>query len=234
MDVKLYEKEKNMKLGMIIACEDGIITELEKLTKSNRIEKGCFDVLEYDLGKNQVYAILSGVGEIMGAAATELLIACFGVDKIINVGVVGALKEDFPPLTVTYVKDVVHYDFDTSVVDNCPVGKYVYFDSEYVSTDEEFLKDALKIKRLPKVRCASADKFVEGEKNKTALRERYDADICDMESAGVLITCKRNAVPCLMIKAVSDSHVAGIEMFNELKLKASLACMEIVKALLDR
>ena len=221
-----------MKLGMIIACEDGIITELEKLTKSNRIEKGCFDVLEYDLGKNQVYAILSGVGEIMGAAATELLIACFGVDKIINVGVVGALKEDFPPLTVTYVKDVVHYDFDTSVVDNCPVGKYVYFDSEYVSTDEDFLNEALKIKPLPTVRCASGDKFVDGEEKKALLRKAYNADICDMESAGVLITAKRNGVPCLMIKAVSDSSVDGAVAFNRLKNKASLACVEILNELL--
>ena len=221
-----------MKLGMIIACEDAIIAELEKKKKGEKIKKGCFDVIKYDFGKNEAYVILSGVGEITGAIATELLIACFDVDKIINVGVVGALKEDFPPLSVTYVKDVIHYDFDLSAIDNVPVGKYEYFDSEYIKADEDFLNEALKIKSLPTVRCASGDKFVDGEEKKALLRKAYNADICDMESAGVLITAKRNGVPCLMIKAVSDSSVDGVADFNLLKNKASLACVEILNELL--
>lgn len=221
-----------MKLGMIIACEDAIIAELEKKKKGEKIKKGCFDVIKYDFGKNEAYVILSGVGEITGAIATELLIACFGADRIINVGVVGALKEDFPPLSVTYVKDVIHYDFDLSAIDNVPVGKYEYFDSEYVKADEDFLNEALKIKPRPTVRCASGDKFVDGEEKKALLRKAYNADICDMESAGVLITAKRNGVPCLMIKAVSDSSVDGAVAFNRLKNKASLACVEILNELL--
>lgn len=221
-----------MKLGMIIACEDAIIAELEKKKKGEKIKKGCFDVIKYDFGKNEAYVILSGVGEITGAIATELLIACYNVDRIINVGVVGALKEDFPPLSVTYVKDVIHYDFDLSAIDNVPVGKYEYFDSEYIKADEDFLNEALKIKPLPTVRCASGDKFVDGEEKKALLRKAYNADICDMESAGVLITAKRNGVPCLMIKAVSDSSVDGALAFNRLKNKASLACVEILNELL--
>lgn len=221
-----------MKLGMIIACEDAIIEELDKKKQGEKIKKGCFDVIKYDFGKNEAYVILSGVGEITGAIATELLIACFGADRIINVGVVGALKEDFPPLSVTYVKDVIHYDFDLSAIDNVPVGKYEYFDSEYVKADEDFLNEALKIKPLPTVRCASGDKFVDGEEKKALLRKAYNADICDMESAGVLITAKRNGVPCLMIKAVSDSSVDGAVAFNRLKNKASLACVEILSELL--
>ena len=48
-----------------------------------------------------------------------------------------------------------------------------------------------------------------------------------MEAAGILLTCNRNRVPCLMIKAVSDGIEGGAEEFKSEILRSSKLCLEI-------
>ena len=74
-------------------------------------------------------------------------------------------------------------------------------------------KHVRKIKRNFKdvqfVRCASGDKFIADEVFKNKLINEYGCDICDMESAGIALTCYKNNVDLVSIKAVSDSGSGG-------------------------
>ncbi len=119
------------------------------------------------------------------------------------------------------VKDVVHYGMDTSEIDHVPVGKYECFDGIAVECDTNLIERALQIVDLPLARCASADKFVADPKQKSALNQNFGAEICDMESAGVLFTCKFNGVPCLMVKCVSDSLIGGANEYEQNCIKAA-------------
>ena len=67
---------------------------------------------------------------------------------------------------------------------------------------------------------------------KKSLREKYGASICEMESAGVLITCKNAGVPCLIVKAVSDGE-GGAEEFNELVRTASEKYVNLIGRLCE-
>lgn len=222
-----------MNVGLIVACEDNILTALNEHTKLYTKKVGVYTVNGYQIGKNTVNVIRSGVGEICAASATQLLISAFGVESIINVGVVGALKGEYQTLTTFLVKDVVHYDFDTSEIDGCEKARYLQFDSVAIKTDEGLLTKAQSIlKGVKSVRIASGDKFIGSPEVKKQLAVEYDADICDMESAGILITCKNNLVPCVMIKAVSDSVGGGAGEFNDLKNKAAEECLTLLKGLL--
>ena len=58
-------------------------------------------------------------------------------------------------------------------------------------------------------------------KQKSALNQNFGAEICDMESAGVLFTCKFNGVPCLMVKCVSDSLIGGANEYEQNCIKAA-------------
>ena len=80
---------------------------------------------------------------------------------------------------------------------------------------------------LKRVTCASADKFIEGREAKSALHERWDADICEMEAAAVVLTCDRAAVPCLLIKTVSDGLTQGGEDFGTALAHTSALCLEV-------
>jgi adenosylhomocysteine nucleosidase len=77
------------------------------------------------------------------------------------------------------------------------------------------------------VTCASADKFVGNREDKERLHRLYGADICEMESAAVLLTCLRGEVPCLMIKAVSDGLTGGGEEYYEALQKSAALCLAV-------
>ena len=64
------------------------------------------------------------------------------------------------------------------------------------------------------------------------LHRRFQADICDMEAAGILLTCNRNRVPCLLLKMVSDGLSGGAEEFFQTFQSASDACVAILDKLL--
>lgn len=223
------------RIGMVIAMEEELTSFLKKQTVNIKEEHvGAFKVLGFRLGKYDVTCVKSGVGEIFAAAAAQYLITTTKPDAIINFGVCGSLTTDLKVEKVVLVKGVVHYGFDTSALDNVEVGRYVQFDATVIPCDEELLKKARKVseEKLPEVICASADKFVADNAEKRSLHEKYGASICEMESAGVLITCKNAGVPCLIVKAVSDGE-GGAEEFNELVHTASEKYVKLIEKLCD-
>ena len=183
---------------------------------------GGFSVYQFALGKHSaVLCCPPSVGEIAASAACQLLITKYGVDCILNFGVVGALTAKSSVQSFVYVGDVVHYDMDTSSVDDYPIGGYGCFDDVAVKCDEALLAKAQRVNPLSVVRCASADKFVIDATAKTALNRDFGAEICDMESAGILFACKFNKIPCLLVKCISDSLVGGYEEYCQ---NVQLAC----------
>ena len=82
--------------------------------------------------------------------------------------------------------------------------------------------------------CASADRFVDKAEDKRALHETYGAHICEMEAAGIVLTCDRAGVPCLLLKIVSDGITGGAEEFQATKAEAADLCMELVDRLLPQ
>ncbi len=104
------------------------------------------------------------------------------------------------------VKSVVQYVMVLSAIDGLKVGQYGEYPDIYIPADGELFDRALSVSDdLIPVVCASADRFVSGKEDKAYIRKTFGADICDMESAGILLTCNRNGVPCVMLKAVSDA-----------------------------
>ena len=57
--------------------------------------------------------------------------------------------------------------------------------------------------------------------DKRALHETYGAHICEMEAAGIVLTCDRAGVPCLLLKIVSDGITGGAEEFQATKAEAA-------------
>ena len=200
----------------------GIFTAMEKEAASfiqgdvTKVTVGGFSIYQFPLSKHSaVLCCPPSVGEIAASAAIQLLITKYEVDVVLNFGVVGALTPKASVQSFVYVGDVVHYDMDTSDVDDYPVGGYGCFDDVAVKCDAALLSKAQRVNKLPVVRCASADKFVGKPEAKTALNRDFGADICDMESAGILFACKFNGIPCLLVKCISDSLVGGYKEYCE-------------------
>lgn len=215
------------RIGMVVAVE--IDAVLKRYGEPISDETVCgFRLLTYKSGENEIYVMNCGMGEIAAAAGTQLLISVYKVDLIINFGVVGGLTDEMALAKTCIVEKVVHYGFDGSQGLHYPQGQYPGTDSVYFEADKELILIAKNLyPDLKSVICASADKFVADPDEKRSISTQFSADICEMESAGILITCNRNNIPCLMIKTVSDSVEGGKEEF-ELQIEASAnVCFDI-------
>lgn len=216
----------NKKIGVIVAIElDAVLSKYG--TPAEAKEYPGYTVMTYVNDSFTMYVTQSGAGEIAAAAATQFLISVYGVDMILNFGVVGALTEEMSLAEACVVDKVIHYDFITDGWLNLKPGQYLGYDSPFISTSTELVDEALRVfPGLKKVVCASADKFVDDPAAKAALSEKYGADICEMEAAGVVLTCHRNNVPCLLIKAVSDGLTGGAKEFMTELNRVSLECFD--------
>ena len=224
-----------MKIGMIVAMEREIESAISAFGSPLRTESVCgMNISVYKIADSEIYLTRSGAGEIYAAGAAQLLITRYSVDAIVNYGIVGGLTEEMTLCRTVAVDKVVHYDFDTSPVDGCGPARYINYPSIYLETDKTLLNRALAaVPGLKKVICASGDKFVADPEKKRELHEKYGADICEMESAGIFLTADRAGVPVLMIKSVSDSLFGGAAEAEKNVEEAASECVRALMAVLE-
>ena len=192
------------KIGMIVAMDKELKDYFEKLGTVQTIENSVYNVWQAEAYGKQLYIIKSGIGEISAAGATQYLITKYGVDLVINFGICGKISDNLKLLDTVVVSSVVYYQFDLSGIDNVLPAVYMG-DSYYINTDKELVEKLLGLdSSLKSAICASGDKFIASKEDKEYLSTTFNAEICEMDSAGILITCLRNGVKCLLIKSISD------------------------------
>lgn len=215
-------------MGEVLALLEKMGKPIETVTQTG------YEIKVYSVGEHTMYVTQSGAGEISAASSTQLLISKFGCEMIVNFGVCGGLTSDMSLSRVAVVEKVVHYDFDTSAIDNCEVGRYLEYPDVYIPANKELIDRACEVEpSLKRVICASADKFVASSEAKTALNKMYKAEICEMESAGILLTANRNGVPALLIKGVSDSVDGGAEEFSKMISESALVCVNVMLKVIE-
>lgn len=216
------------RIGLIIAIK----TEMEAVLRSfgeplDTATHGAFTCYHYSKEDKEIYAILSGAGEVAASAATQILISVYHVDLIGNFGVVGALTRKMKKMTLCLVKDAVHYDMNTSGVDPVKAAQYCELPSVYIPATEKIISRIReKNPDIPLVSCASGDKFIRRALRKTYLHRRYHCDICDMEVAAIFLTAYRNHIPVFSLKTVSDAMMQGGKHYKKQKEEAARICME--------
>lgn len=226
-------QNKIKKIGLVVAMDKEITPFLQTDGVLIKEETTCgHKVFFYNLKGKELCLIKSGIGEIHASSATAILIGVYKCDVILNFGVCGSLVDEIGVLNAVIVEGVVHYDFDLSPIDKVLVGQYPDYDSPLISTNQELRNLVLKINpTLKEVVCASADKFVENQAIKEDLYKKYQAKVCDMECAGILITCNKANVPCLIIKAVSDGKGGQEEYFKRVKNASLVYINTLVKCI---
>ncbi len=223
------------KIGMIAAVEIDAVKDVYG-TPVKQMKAGGFDVFQYQKDDKELYVLHSGAGQISATAGTQALISEFHVDLITNFGVVGGLREELSTVSLCVVEKVVHYEFDTSEVDHCPVGQYIgEYPTIYMPLTESLVRKAVEIAPdLKVVTCASGDKFVSTIEEKKYIAETFGADICEMECAGIVKTANRNGIPCISIKMVSDSVHGGAQEFRDSFQKTSHECLSVLDKIIEK
>lgn len=223
-----------MDIGIVVATA----TEMAALDNAIRNtawteNAGGFAVRHYRIGDHKIHAVQSGTGEIRAAAATQALIIGFRCQLIANFGVCGALAIGIPAAQPIIVMSVVHYDRDVSAVDNCEPEKYEPFNSIHIPATPAFVNRAVNAVTMYPATCASGDKFIGDAEKKREMYLTYGTEICDMESAGILITAHQSGIPTLVIKAVSDDCDGGAKEYWATVESAAANCAEALVKVLE-
>ena len=129
-------------IGMVVAVEiqavlDRYGAQLEELSFPG------YRVKKYRTERYNLFVLDCGAGEIAAAAGTQFLISQFAVDLVVNFGVVGGLTEEMHLAKTCIIERVVHYDFDTSALDHCEVGRYLNYPSIYIPASPELVRRAI-------------------------------------------------------------------------------------------
>lgn len=205
---------------------DAIFARYQKIDKLPA-PKG-FGLFKVTDGKIEIYICHSGMGTINASAATQLLIDKCGVDVIVDFGVVGGLTEEMKVHRAVVIDRVVHYRYDTSEFMDLKIGQLPEQEDIFVYTDKKLVEEVMKHdSSIVNATIASGDKFVSKAEDKRFIHETFDCDVCDMEAIGIVLTCQANDVPCLLIKAVSDSITGGADEFWKQINEVSLQCLDI-------
>jgi adenosylhomocysteine nucleosidase len=208
-----------------------------------------------------VVVVESGVGMTNAAMTTQLLIDKYSPEKILFTGICGAID------SVNHIGDVVipekwvTHDYGiynkegfspeslVVVLSGESKPQYAMFfpvDKNLLKTAEasaEKVRDKFKSigQRIPQVRIggigASGNSFIDQKEKRGWLKERLDAQIVDMESAGVVQVANVNGVPILAIRSCSDlaggsgSNTAQEELEQFFKVAADNSAILVLEIL---
>ena len=223
-----------MKLGLVVASKNEFAAIFKFRTIENtKLEQSPFPVFKIILEGKEIFAINCGIGEINSALATQHLIDKYGVDTIINYGVVGSLVDDLDLDSTVIINNIFDYELDLKDLDGTPLGYHQDIDSVYLAPSQDLL-DLMKVNfpNIPQVICASGNKFITDPKFKEELNEKFGAVICEMESLGILCACLKNNCRSLFIKGVSDSKNGGIEEYYKMVDESAGITFEILMKIL--
>ena len=222
------------RIGLIVAIEMEAIFKHYHEWKELAAPPG-FKLFLVERDTYDIYILRTGMGEISASTGVQYLVAKYDVNTIVNFGVVGGLTEDMKTQKLCLVERVVHYKYDCSEFMDLAVGQVDGHDSIYLRPSESLMKSALSIMGdLSPVTCCSGDKFISTTREKQYLHETFGGDICDMESAGIVLACEANGVPCLLMKAVSDGLADGAAGFYAELQNTSLQCLVATDTILER
>lgn len=221
------------KIGLIVAIElDAVFALFEKVDELEAPQG--FKLYKVEKENYDIFILKSGMGLVYASAGTQYLISACKVETVVNFGVAGSMDSSISKQKVCLVDRIVHYRYDCSQFLPLEVGQVEGQSSKYLICNSLLKAKALEIDpTLVKVTCCSGDKFVADIDEKKNLKAQFNAQICDMECAGIFLTCEANNIPCLFFKAIADGLLDGAEGYFKELFKASVECLKITCKIIE-
>ncbi|MEG2379816.1 MAG: 5'-methylthioadenosine/S-adenosylhomocysteine nucleosidase [Bacilli bacterium] len=215
-----------MKIGIIGAMD----VEIKKFIEILNLKNIGKDIYYKKIDNKEIFLVKSGIGKVNSAAITQNLIDIYKVDLIINTGCAGSLLEEVKVLDVVISSYVTYHDFEP-----LRIMEFSVPDKGSPKASDELIKiakeecDKLNLKSFVKP-IASGDCFVTNEKQRDMIKEKTNAFAVDMESGSIGHIARKNEIPFVAIRTISD-FADGVEEFEE---KAGNISGEIVKYIIER
>ena len=206
-----------MKLGIIgaMAVE---IAALKENMEDMRVETRAG--MEFCMGNLQgtpVVVVQCGVGKVNAAMCAQILCDRYEVTHLVNTGIAGSLSAQLDIGDLVISKDAMYHDFDC-VHFGYEMGRVPDMDTAAFPADETMIRlakaaaEEVNPGHSTVGRVASGDLFVAEKTAKNSIIEKTGALCTEMEGAAIAHTAYRNAVPFVIIRAISDKADDSAEM----------------------
>ena len=155
-----------------------------------------------------------GAGKVNAALCAQAMIDLFSPKLVLNLGVAGGIGENVHIGDVVLATACVEYDFDTSALDNCPVGQMSLPGVEGLVIQLPCDRDLTQLLAKEAQRLygrvhlgvvATGDKFVADPQLGDWLQKEFGAMACEMEGGAIAHACLVNQVPCAVLRTISDN-----------------------------
>lgn len=190
---------------------------------------GNFKFYEGTLCGQNVVVSGCGVGKVCAATVTAVAIAKFAPELVINSGVAGGT----PPLNqgdMVIPEKSVEHDY------YAPDEQTVYYMSDK-KVSAALKKACIKL-GYPVKTCtiATGDSFIDKPEKVAELKQKFNAEAFDMESAAIAKTCRMFGVKCALVRSISDNGVddnmkSFYEFLSEAAKRSQLVVEQTLKNL---
>lgn len=209
-----------MKIGIIGAMDQEVKILKEALSDTRSWERAGAVFISGSLGRHEVIVVRSGIGKVLSAVTTTLLIHQYGVNMVINTGSAGGIGQGLALGDLVIADKLAYFDVDVTGFGYQPgqlPGMPLYYESsDYLKL--EMKKAAEKTGMLiHHGLIVTGDSFVNDQKKvKEIISEFPEALACEMEGAAIAQAAAQFNIPFLVVRAISDTadHEAS-QTFDE-------------------
>lgn len=222
------------RLAIMGAMEEEIAPLLEHFTDINVVEYANNKYYEAKFGELNVVIAYSKIGKVFSTLTASTMIQKFGCDTLLFSGVAGGINPKLKIGDLIVASQLSQHDLDITAFGH-PYG-YVPGGNVYVNTDEKLKEIALEVAKENNISIiegiiATGDQFVCDETRKSFIEKTFHADALEMEGASVAVVCDALQVPCLILRAISDTADmdAGFNFDAFLKTSAKNSAEFLIK-----
>ncbi len=188
---------------------------LSQMTERTSSVQGGYTVVKGNLKGEAALVVISGVGKVNAAAATQLALQLTATDTIYNLGLCGGFAEGLQAGEVFLIAEAMQYDVDLSDVNHTARG-----------TLDERTSPWIPCGGVGK-RLGTGDAFSNREEDARLMRA-LGIELRDMEGAAIAQVCEKAGVKLVMHKCITN--VYGCGDLHEQYRQNSPRCLEILKA----
>jgi len=196
------------KLAIMGAMEEEITPLLEYFTDIKKTDYADNTYYEAKYGELDVVIAYSKIGKVFSTLTASTMIQKFGCDTLLFSGVAGGINPKLQIGDLIVANKLSQHDLDITAFGH-PHG-FVPGGSVYVDTDVSLKNIALEVANENNIKIiegtiATGDQFVADEIRKEFIEKTFEADALEMEGASVAVVCDALNVPCLILRAISDT-----------------------------
>lgn len=222
--------------GIIGAMNSEVALLREKMTVEKTEERSGLTFYQGTLAGQKVIVVMCSIGKVNAALCAQTLAQVYGVDRLVNTGVAGALDSRLNIFDVVVSDELCYHDADLDIFRTNPP-----FCAEYQAdkTMVQWAKEACGMVSGEEFHCfvgriVTGDRFISEAAVKESIVERFHPMCVEMEGAAIAHVATANKLPFVVIRSMSDKadDSAGVS-FDEFAPKAAEHSARIIIRMLE-